>query len=196
MGVLAVYGLLFYLRSRRHGAIREQLPDVMEMMARAVRAGESLDQAIALAGNSAFAPVAAEFHRCASQMEIGLSLAAAMRGLVRRVPLAETRVLAMTLVVQRQRGGSLPTALERLARVFRDRLNYYRQFRASTAAGRAGAALIVIIAVGLDAAVILWRPDYARPLLESSAGRIMLAAALALQVVGMAWAFLLFRSDY
>ena len=52
VGVLAVGGLLFYLRFRRQRAIREQLPDVMELMARAVRAGESLDQAIALAGNS------------------------------------------------------------------------------------------------------------------------------------------------
>jgi Flp pilus assembly protein TadB len=56
--------------------------------------------------------------------------------------------------------------------------------------------LIVVIAMGLDAAVILGRPDYARPLLESNAGRIMLAAALALQVVGVVWALWLFRSDY
>jgi tight adherence protein B len=196
LGVVAVGGLLFYLRSRRQSAIRGQLPEVMEMMARAVRAGESLDQAIALAGNSAFRPVAAEFHQCASQMAVGLSLDAAMRGLVRRAPLAETRVLAMTLIVQRLRGGSLPTALERLAHVFRDRLAYYRQFRSATAAGRAAATLICIIALALDVVIILGRPEYARVLLESNPGRVILAASLALQVIGVTWALWLFRSDY
>jgi len=195
VGILVVVGVLFYLRSRRHLAIREQLPDVMDLMARAVRAGESLDQAIVLAGNSSFQPVSAEFRRCARQMEMGLSLDAAMRGLVRRAPLVETRVLAMTLVVQRQKGGSLPTTLERLARVFRDRLNYYRQFRASTTAGRSSAALIAIIALILDAVVLLVRPEYVQPLVNSTPGRIMLATAIVLQVIGVTWALWLFRSD-
>jgi tight adherence protein B len=196
LGILVVGTWLFIMRARRHGAIREQLPEVTDLMARAVRAGESLDQAIALASNSSFRPLAGEFRRCASQMEMGLSLDAALRGLVRRAPLAEIRVLVMTLIVQRQKGGNLPTALERMARVFRDRLSYYRQFRASTAAGRGSAVLIVLIALGLDLVVIFGRTEYARDLLVTTPGRTMLAAALVLQVIGTSWALWLFRSNY
>ena len=195
-GCWRVGGLLFYLRIRRQRVIREQLPDVMELMARAVRAGESLDQAIALAGNSGFQPVAAEFRYCASQMKMGLSLEAAIRGLVGRVPLAETRILAMTLIVQRRRGGSLPTTLERLARVFRDRAAFYRQFQAATALGRGSAALIALVGLGLDAFVILGHSEYAAVLLTSHAGHVMLATSLVLQVVGVTWALWLFRSNY
>jgi tight adherence protein B len=196
LGFLAAGGWLFYLRSRRLRAIREQLPDVLDLMARSVRAGQSVDQAIALAGDSDFQPVAAEFRRCAKQLDAGLSLDAAIRALVRRVPLAEMRVLAVTLIVQRQTGGSLPTALERLAAVFRDRLNYFRQFRAATAAGRGSALLIAAIAIGIDVVVIAGRPEYARELVESAAGQIMLAISLALQILGLAWAFWVFRSNY
>jgi len=196
LGMLAVGALLFTLRARRYAAIREQLPDVMEIMARAVRAGESVDQAIALAANSSQPPLGAEFRRLASQMKMGLSLEAAIRGLLRRAPLGETRVLAMILIVQRQRGGSLPTALERLARVFRDRLAFYRQFRAATAARRGAALLIAIVALILDVVVLLWQPEYVRSLLETTAGRVMLAASLALQVIGVFWATWLFRSEY
>jgi tight adherence protein B len=196
MGVLTVGGLLFFLRFRRYRAIREQLPDVMELMARAVRAGESLDQAIALAGNSGLRPVAAEFRYCASQMKMGLSLESAIRGMVARAPLAETRILAMTLIVQRRRGGSLPTTLERLARVFRDRSNFFRQFQAATALGRGSAALIALIAVGLDAFVIFGNSEYAQSLLTTNTGRIMLALALVLQIIGITWAVWLFRSHY
>jgi tight adherence protein B len=196
VGMLAVAGVLFFLRFRRYRAIRDQLPDAMEMMARAVRAGESLDQAIALVGNAAFQPVSAEFRQCARQMQMGLSLETVVRRLVRRVPLAETRMLAMMLVVQRRRGGSLPITLERLARVCRDHANFYRQFWASTAVGRGSAALIVLVALALDVVVIFGHPDYARALWESDSGRIMLATAIALQVLGTSWAVWLFRSNY
>jgi tight adherence protein B len=196
VGVLAVAALLFFLRFRRYRAIRDQLPDAMEMMARAVRAGESLDQAIALVGDAAFQPVSAEFRQCARQMQMGLSLETVVRRLVRRVPLAETRMLAMTLIVQRRRGGSLPATLERMARVFRDHANFYRQFWTSTAIGRGSATLIVLIALALDAVLIFGHPDYARKLWETDPGRIMLAAALALQAIGISWAVWLFRSDY
>jgi tight adherence protein B len=195
IGVLAVGGLLFYLRFRRRSAIREQLPDVTDLMARAVRAGESLDQAITLAGESGLKPVATEFHYCARQMTMGLSLESAVRRLVGPAPLAETRILAMTLIVQRRRGGSLPTTLERLARVLRDRSNFYRQFQAASAMGRASAIVIAVVALGLDAFVVLGHSEYAAVLLTTTTGRLVLATSLLLQVVGVSWALWLFRSQ-
>jgi tight adherence protein B len=196
LGVLVILAVLYVLRSRRYRAIRDQLPDVMDLMARAVRAGESLDQAIALAGDSGLRPVGSEFRYCASQMRMGLSLESAIRGMVDRVPLIETRILAMTLIVQRRRGGSLPSTLERLARVFRDRATFYRQFQASTALGRGSAVLIALVALGLDVFVIFGNSEFAEALLVTNAGRIMLVTAIALQIIGITWAVWLFRSRY
>jgi tight adherence protein B len=196
LGVLGVGGFLFYLRFRRYRTIREQLPDIMELLARAVRAGESLDQAIALAGNSTLQPLAEEFRYCANQMKMGLSLESAFRGMVGRVPLVETRILAMTLIVQRRRGGNLPSTLERLAKVFRDRSNFYRQFQAATAMGRGSVILITLVALGLDVFVFMGQSDFTRSLLTTGAGRAMLALSLVLQVVGISWVLYLFRSQY
>jgi tight adherence protein B len=196
IGIMLVGFLLIFFRARRNNAIRDQLPDCMDLMARAVRAGESLDQAIALVGNSQLRPVATEFRYCASQMRMGLSLESAVRGMVARVPLIETRILAMTLIVQRRRGGSLPVTLERLARVFRDRLSFYRQFRASTALGRASAGMIALIGIGLDAFMVFGNSDYAQKLVTTNIGHVLLVLALVLQVVGVSWAVWLFRSRY
>jgi tight adherence protein B len=196
LGVMLVGMFLMYLRFRRYRAIREQLPDVMELLARAVRAGESLDQAIALAGVSTLQPLAGEFRYCSNQMKMGLSLDLAVRGLVNRVPLVETRILAMTLIVQRRRGGNLPSTLERLARVFRDRSTFYRQFQAATALGRGSVVLITLVALGLDIFVFMGESDFARNLLITNAGRIMLGLSLVLQVVGISWVVWLFRSNY
>lgn len=196
LGVVAVGGLLYFLRFRRFHAIREQLPEVMDLMARAVRAGESLDQAIALAGESNMRPVAGEFRYCASQMKMGLSLESAIRGLVGRAPLTETRILAMTLIVQRRRGGHLPTTLERLARVFRDRGAFQRQFMAATALGRGSAILIALVGLGLDLFVILGHAEYATNLMQTTIGHFLLGLSLFLQFVGITWAVWLFRSHY
>ena len=196
LGVLVVAALLVFLRARRYRAIRDRLPDCMDLMARAVRAGESLDQAITLVGNSGLRPVDAEFRWCASQMKMGLSLESAIRGMVVRLPLAETRILAMTLIVQRRRGGSLPSTLERLAQVFRDRMSFYRQFQAATALGRGSAALIALLAIGLDGFVIFGNSEYTETLLTTNVGRIMLSIAVVLQILGIAWAAWLFRSRY
>ena len=196
LGMLIVAGVLFYFRARWHRAIRDRLPDCMDLMARAVRAGESLDQAITLAGNSGLRPMDAEFRYCASQMKMGLSLEAAIRSMAARIPLTEMRILAMTLVVQRRRGGSLPTTLERLARVFRDRVSFYRQFQAATALGRGSAALIALLALALDAFVVFGNSEYAESLLTTNTGRVMLATAVVLQILGITWALWLFRSHY
>jgi tight adherence protein B len=195
-GVFAVGLWLLFLRARRFRALREQLPDVMELMARAVRAGESLDQAIIMAGESGMHPVDVEFSHCASQMRSGLSLELAIRRLVDRAPLVEMQILSMALIVQRRRGGSLPTTLERLAHVFRDRSHFYRQFRAATAAGRGSAAVIALVAIGLDAFVLLGQSEYAQNLVETNVGRVLVAVSLLLQFIGITWALWLFRARY
>lgn len=196
LGILAVIATFFFLRARRRNRFREQLPDIMELMARAVRAGESLDQALTLAGESAMQPLAEEFRYCANQLKMGLSLESAMRGLIARVPLPETRILAMTLIVQRRRGGNLPLTLDRLAKVFRDRGNFYRQFRAATATGRGSIALLALVAVGLDVVVIFGRVQLLESLLTTNIGRMMLGMSIVLQIIGAVWAMWLFRSDY
>ena len=73
---------------------------------------------------------------------MGLGLPAVMRSLTRRVPLYDVRILATTLIVHRQMGGNVVSVLERLAQVIRERLNYRRQLRATTAAGRMSAGLV------------------------------------------------------
>ncbi len=196
VGSVLVMGLLVLVRARRKRLILNQLPDAMDYLSRAVRAGESLDQAIGTLGRTGVGPVAAEFRVCAQQLGMGLSMDAAMRGMAVRVPLTETEILATTLRVQRQTGGSLSFMLERLAGVFRDRLNYHRQFRAATATARGSA--MVIIAVGLAAAVyvLTWRPDYVARALETLTGRVAFGAALLLMGIGVAWIFWLLRTDY
>lgn len=196
IGMLLVVGFFSFRRARRLLEMRNQLPEVVEFLAHAVRAGESLDQAMTTVGQTARGPVAVELRHCANQLSMGLSFESAMQTLTRRAPLTEMRIFAAALLVQRRAGGNLPTTLERLAAVFRDRLSYQRHFRAATAAVRTGALVIVSVGAAVIAYTVLLQPEYMRPLLENPVGRLMLAAAVFLQVIGITWALWLLRSEY
>lgn len=196
LAVLAMYVFFLVRRARRRRQIQEQLPDVAELLSRSVRAGESLDQAIEWVGQTADDPLGTEFRRCARHLHMGLSMDATMRALTRRAPLSETRILAATFIVQRQTGGTLPVVLDRLAKVFRDRLNYERQFRASTAAGRLSVIIISLAAPVVAAYMFVFRPDYLRTFAELPFGMGLLVAAISLQLIGLLWVITLLRSDY
>ncbi len=187
---------LIYRGRKRRIAAQEQLPDVMELLARAVRAGETIDQAIDLVGTTVAMPLGEEFRRCARQLEMGLSVDSSLGALARRIPISEMRILAMTLSVQRQTGGNLPTTLDRLSHVIRDRINYHRQFRAATGAGRVSTILIGGAAPVVAIYLLVWQREYFDRFSETLPGQVLLGTAIALQVIGLIWIYLILRSDY
>ncbi|MCA9154473.1 MAG: type II secretion system F family protein [Pirellulaceae bacterium] len=196
VGMASVLAYYSWRRSKRRSEIQEQLPDVMDSLARAVRAGQSLDQAIKLVGQTSAKPLGPEFKRCAKQLDMGLSVDSAMRSLSRRAPISEIRILATTFMVQRRSGGSLPTTLERLSHVIRDRINYHRQFKAATGAGRVSTTLIAVAGPLVAAYLIIFQREYFDRFTATSAGQALLASAILLQVVGITWIYSLLKSDY
>lgn len=193
IGMLFPLGLMMILRSRRMREMREGMPYVVDLLSRAIRAGESVDQAIALVGSETKGMIGREFTRCARQLDMGLSLSTVMQSLSRRIRLTELRMLASTLMVHRQAGGNLPVALDRMAGVVRDRLNAARQMRATTGAGRSSTMLITIISPVAYILCFIYFPDHVRPLLEDPIGRMLLMVAIGLEFIGILWVLSLMK---
>jgi tight adherence protein B len=196
IGMFTVVGFYMLARSRRKRIMREQLPDAIEHLARAVRAGQTIDQALHLAGETTPQPLGIEFRRCAGQLDMGLSVDAAMRSFSRRVPIPEMRILASTFIVQRRAGGSLPVTLERMAKVIRDRIAYFRQFRAATAGSRM--SMIVVAATGPLVALymMIFQPVFFNHFFETSLGYIFFGTSLGLYALGLIWIYFILRLDY
>ena len=104
--------------------------------------------------------IESEFKECSKQLDLGLSIPAAVRAMSKRVPLTEMKILSATLSVYRQTGGSLATTLSRLATVFRERLTYQRQLRATTAAGRFSAMVVATVGPLLLIYLMFFQADY------------------------------------
>ena len=196
IGMTLVMGVYVLLRARRRKAILEQLPDVIDHVARTVRAGRTIDQALDMVGETAADPLGIEFRRCAGQLGMGLSVDAAMRAMARRVPIPEMRILTSTFVVQRQAGGNLPMILERLARVIRDRLSFHRQFRAATAGSRLSLIIIALSGPLMLLYMAIWREDYFNRFFESTIGMVMFGAAVAMYVAGLLWVTRILHEEY
>lgn len=190
-------GLVWMLRQRsvRYRLMREALPDVLDLMSRAVRAGESLDQAIQLIGDETTGPMGQEFQLCSRQLDMGMSLSAVMKSLMRRVRLPEVRILATTLMVHRQTGGNLALTLERMSGVIRDRLNYVRQMKASTGAGRISAFMIALAGPIMFLLMFTLQYEHMRIMFDQPLGQSLLVAAVVLELVGIVWVLSLLRAE-
>ena len=187
LGMIALVPLFIVRRAKRLAKFQQQLPDVLDLLARAVRAGESLEQAVALVGEKTAEPMAGEFRRCSQQLDMGLAIPTVVRSLAGRVPLMEIKIFGATLSVHRQTGGNLALMLERLASVVRDRANYRRQLRATTAAGRTSATLIAMAGPLLFFYLMVFEPEYFGRLTATSLGQTLLLTGVVLEAVGLIW---------
>lgn len=196
LGFVAPWSYYVFRRNARMNAVREQLPGSMDLIARSVRAGETLDQAIDGAGRDTQEPLGVEWRRTARHLEMGLAVPAAMRSMTQRVPLMELRILGTALNVQRRTGGNLPTTLERMSHVIRDRLSYQRQFKAATGASRMATLLIALAGPAVFSYMMAFQPDYMGQFFNLPGGWTLLAVAGVLQTVGLVWVWNLLRNDF
>lgn len=145
---------LLYVAVKRHTRLeqfRSQLPDVFDLIARIMRAGQTMSQGLQAVGDEFTGPVGAEFAYCYEQQNLGLSTEAALRDLARRTGLLEIKIFIVAVMVHRQTGGNLAELLEKLATVVRERFRIRGMIKTLTAEGR----LQAVILLGLPPAMLL-----------------------------------------
>jgi tight adherence protein B len=188
--------VLLARRARRRLTLREQLPMMLDLIARAVRAGQSLDQAFALIGAQSPPPWGPQFRVAARQLESGLSVQAAVAALWRRTRVTEVQELLTVLTVHRQTGGNLSDMLERLAANARDRLDFHRQFRSATAGARYATVLMLVAFVAVFGFFFVNDSEYSQAFLRKPEGLTAVGLAVGLMALGIWWIQRVLRVDY
>ena len=139
------FAMVAFERYRRSDKIRSQLPDALDLMARMLRAGQTIPQALSGVADEFDAPIADEFGFCYEQQNLGLSTEAAMYEMARRTGVLELRILVVALTIHRQTGGNLSELLDSLAEVIRERYRIQGQIKSLTADGRMQAAILLAL---------------------------------------------------
>ena len=166
-GLLGVVAPLFYVqfrRQRRLGKMLAQLPDAFDLMARVIRAGQTISQALQAVAEEFEPPLAGEFTYCFEQQNLGLPPDVALQDLAHRTGLVEIKILVLALLVQRQTGGNLAELLEKLAALVRERFRIAGKIRVLTAEGRFQAILLLAMPPVVFGLLLIFNRDYAQTL--------------------------------
>ncbi len=173
-------------RKRRFGKFAKQLPDALELIARALRAGHSLASGFSLVADEMKAPIGSEFRRAYEEQNLGVALDDALKSMTKRMPNLDLKFFVTAVVLQRQTGGDLAEILDKIGRLVRDRFAVWGAVQALTGEGRLSG--IVLLALPPVLFVAVWRlnPDYVMPLFTDPMGRQMLLGAVVMQFLGAA----------
>ncbi len=184
VGFLAPYLFLKHQRTRRLLAFNTALPDAIDLMARALRAGHSLSSAIEVLSEQSGAVVASEFNAVFRQQNFGLPLRDALLQMADRVPSRDLRFLVTAMLVQKETGGNLTEILDRTTHVIRERIRIEGEVRVRTAQGRLTGWILSLLPVLMLVLTNLINPEYARILLHDPVGHKLLYTGAGLILIG------------
>jgi tight adherence protein B len=175
---------LFLKRKQRLAAFASQLPDGLELVARALRAGHSLAAGIHVVAEEMPAPISKEFGRVYEEQNLGIPLEEALKGMCERVPNLDLRFFVTAVAIQRQTGGDLAEILDKIGYVIRERYKILGQVKALTAEGRLSGVVLIALPFVLFLLMLHMKPDYIMLLWTDPDGIKMSVGGLFLQILG------------
>jgi tight adherence protein B len=180
----AIWALLIVRFRRRQQRVLELLPAFLEHVVRAVQAGASVPAALKVATGSVESPLAEIFERVNRQVDHGANLEDAMSDPQVTMGLRELRVLALTITVNQQFGGSIRDLLCSVVGTVRMREHMRREFRAMTGETRLSAWILGTLPALIMVYVVAVNPGYVDQMRQDPAGQWLLAGGLTLEVFG------------
>jgi tight adherence protein B len=174
-------------RNKRMYAFEEMLPEAIDLLGRAIRAGHPLSAGLKMVADETTEPIQSEFRRTHEENRFGLPFEDALLAMADRVNIVDVRILTTAILIQREVGGNLAEVLDNLANVIRVRFTIRRQLRVYTAQGRFSGYVLAILPIAVGAAIYSLNPPYIRLLFTDPFGKLMLMLAVIFQIIGFMW---------
>ena len=187
MGIAAAMLPLVWLVMRRRRRLRKfakQLPDALELIARALRAGHSLSAGFHLVADEMSEPICVEFNRVFEEQNLGIPMDEALNSMTDRVPNLDLKFFVTSVILQRQTGGDLAEILDKIGELIRERFKIWGQVQALTGEGRLSGIVLLALPPALFLAVYRLNPEYVMVLFTDPMGKQMLAGGVILQILG------------
>jgi tight adherence protein B len=172
------------LRQRWRRRLTEQLPDALALWAGLLKAGQAMTPALTQLASRQVNPLGAELKLVLSQYRLGIGLDVAMAQFRDRALVPDLRMLSALLRAQRELGGNLAEALERLASLLRSRLAMEARIRSLTAQGRLQGVVVGVLPLLLAAVLSFMEPEAMRSMLVTPAGWVAMSLVLVLEIAG------------
>jgi tight adherence protein B len=188
--VIGAYLPIFYLKrkaQRRSDAFEASLPEAIDLLGRAIRAGHPLSAGFKMVAEELKDPISTEFQRTFEEQRFGLPFDDAIIAMADRVALIDVRILVTAILIQREVGGNLAEVLDNLATVIRARFTIRRQLRVYTAQGRFSGYTLAVLPIIVGFLIYALNPSYMTLLFTHPIGKLLVFLAVVMQIVGFLW---------
>lgn len=171
-------------RKRRFKEFEKQLPEALDLMARALRAGHAFSVGMKMIGDEFADPIGPEFSRTVEEISFGIDVPQAMNNLNGRVISTDLKFFVTALVVQRETGGNLAEIIEAISRLIRQRFELLGRVKALSAEGRMSGIILFCMPIVMCGVLWVLNEPYIRILIEDELGQMMALGSGLLMVVG------------
>jgi len=174
-----------YLKKRRMALIEEQLPDALQLLSGAVKAGLSLPGAIKQIATELPVPLSQEFQMMLQEQRLGLALDDSLENLTHRAPLQSISLMVSAMRISNETGGSLAETLDRAAQTLRSQFSMERKIKALTAQGKMQAWVVGLLPVLLFFVLNEMEPEAMGMLWTTRIGWGVVVVVLTLEFFGV-----------
>jgi tight adherence protein B len=182
-------------RAKRFARFEEQMPDAIDMIQRALKAGHPFGQCLKLVGEDMSEPICKEFELTFADLSYGNDPRRALFGLLQRVPSVSVTALITAVIVQRETGGNLAENLAKISSVIRGRFRFQRRVKTLSAEGRLSGVILAMTPIVLFGVLWAMHPEYVAILTKHPMGSTLISIAVAMGTIGILWIRTLVRIE-
>jgi tight adherence protein B len=172
------YGYILREREKRFRKFRDAFPDVLDSMARALRAGYPLPAAVDMVAADSPEPIASELKKASAEANLGMGWSRALENLARRIPILEVNVFISAVVLHSRTGGRLGEVLTGVAENMREAISLQGEVRALAAHGKLTGVILTILPIGIAGMMMIFSPGYMMTLYNHPYGKTLIAGAI------------------
>jgi tight adherence protein B len=185
--VVPLLGLNLWVRGKARKVrndFGEQLPENLDVLASALRAGHSLANAMGVVADEAPEPSKREFRRVVTDEALGIPLDEALEVTAKRMQNNDVDQVAVLALVQREAGGNTAEVLDQVTANIRARMDIRRLVKVLTAQGKFSSVVVALVPVGIFIFLLLVNPSHLDPLFHETIGQIGAVAAVMMTLLG------------
>jgi tight adherence protein B len=172
-------------KKRRMAEFEKQLPEGLELLARALRAGHAFTSGMKFAADEFGDPLGPEFKETLDEINFGANVDDALKDLVYRVDCPDLRFFVISVILQRETGGNLAEIIENLAYLIRERFKFRGKVKILSAEGRLSAAILIAIPFVLFGILFITNQEYITWLIIDPIGKALIGIAMIMMILGI-----------
>ena len=178
------FSCIYLKKKRRMGKFQRQLPEALELMARALKAGHAFTGGLKMVANELGDPIGIEFAKTLHEINFGVAVPDALKNLPNRIDCPDLRFFIISVIVQRETGGNLAEILDKIAHLIRERFKLQGHIHVLSSEGKLSAMILIALPFGIALALYVLNPGYISTLFTDPIGRILVIFALVMMLIG------------